>query len=238
VGLDYLAKNILTQSGTVVFESSHGILTDRYYGFHPHTTKSRTIPQVSLDLLTECGYDGQIFKLGVTRAYQIRHGAGPMITESPYLLDKLLPGSSKEQNRWQGRVRVGPLDLVSLRYAIEVCGGPQFFDGLAITWFDQIQKIGEWEMCDQYYGTDNLKYFSPTHEIKVRRGAWENQLDYQEQLGKQLNMCRPGILSNYLLEYENIQSSIDLCSSVLREKTGVPVRMISFGPTEKDKICL
>ena len=237
VNSDYLKTDILSKSGTVVFESSHGVLTDRYYGFHPHTTKIRTIPQKTLDLLTKHNYDGEIFKIGITRGYQIRHGAGPMVTHSPLMLDSLMPGSSKETNRWQGEPRVGPLDLVSLRYAIEVCGGPQFFSGLAITWFDQIQKNGRWDICDNYTGAENPTFFSSDGRIIVRRTEDNSRLFYQEHLGKELLKCSP-VITSYDLSGKSKEEIISLCTTTLKEKLGVPVKMISFGPTEDHKICL
>ncbi|MFZ2205101.1 MAG: adenylosuccinate synthetase [Minisyncoccia bacterium] len=238
VDTDYLRKKILSEDGTVVFESSHGVLTDRYNGFHPYTTKLRTLPSGSLDLLKSCGYDGEIIKLGVTRAYQIRHGAGPMVTESPDLLGKLLPGSSKDENRWQGKVRVGALDFVSLRYAINVCGGPDAFDGLAITWFDQILKNNKWNVCDKYIGVDDQNFFTPEGEIKVRYGQDQNQIKYQEQLSKKLFSAVPDITSHEILQGQNQESSIDFCKNLFKDKLGVPVKMISFGPTEEDKVSL
>ena len=233
---EYLAKEILSRPGVAVFEASHGILTDRYYGFHPHTTKLRTIPHGIDKLLADCGYDGQVIGLGVSRAYQIRHGAGPMVTESPELLDNLLPDSHKDDNRWQGKVRVGPLDLVSLRYSIEVCGGPEYFDGLAITWLDQIKKFGRWDVCVGYEGYDE-KFFSSSSHMNVRRGSDEEQLNYQQALGQNLLQCKP-IIKSYDVSSMAEGELIELCSNVLVDALGVPVRMASLGPTEDQKICL
>lgn len=238
VDKDYLKKKILGRDGAIVVESSHGILTDRYYGFHPHTTKLRTILQPTLDLLRECEYDGEVKKVGVTRAYQIRHGAGPMVTESPELLGELLPGSHKEDNRWQGKVRVGALDLVALRYAIGVCGGPETFDGLAITWFDQVMEAGKWNLCDKYTGADDAEFFTQSGEIKINRSADEAQLKHQEELGKALNGCNPQLFSHDIGQGTSEDNASELCSNVLQDTLGVPVRMISFGPTEKDKVLL
>ena len=136
---DYLAKVILRQPGVAVVESSHGVLTDNRMGFWPHTSAICTLPSLTHQMLSEAGFDGQIVNIGVTRAYAIRHGAGPLPTADPAMTESLLPGSHKENNRYQGEMRVGPLDFVLLRYAIEACGGPSQFDGLAVTWFDQIQ---------------------------------------------------------------------------------------------------
>lgn len=232
----FLKTEVLDKDGVVVVESSHGVLTDRYFGFHPHTTRLRTLPCFTLKLLEDCGYDGEVVKLGVTRAYQIRHGAGPMVTQSDDMVDKLLPGSSKDENRFQGKVRVGPLDLVSLRYAIEVCGGSEFFDGLAVTWFDQILSSGSWSVCDRYLFDGSCgEYFHSSQNLKVSRLVGEEQLNYQNRLGNILGKCSPDI-SEYRIPDRD--SAVSICKEVLMQKLMVPVRMISFGPTEKDKICL
>lgn len=233
---DYLANEVLARDGTVVVESSHGVLTDRYCGFHPHTTRLRTLPRFTHEMLKEAGYDGEVVRLGVTRAYQIRHGAGPMPTEAPFLAEKLLPGSSKDENRWQGKVRVGPLDLVALRYAIGCCGGPEAFDGLAVTWFDQIPVFGSWPICDRYADADDPEFFDHDGEILVRRGEDAERLAYQQALGERLRDCLPHVAFSPLREGRD--ALVDLCSETLGNGLGVPVSMISFGPTEDDKVCI
>jgi adenylosuccinate synthase len=234
---EFLQREILSRDGVAVVESSHGILTDHFHGFHPHTSAIRTLPRFTQAMLREAGYEGQIVNVGVTRAYQIRHGAGPMPTADPSIAEQLLPGSHKEENRYQGKVRVGPLDLVLLRYAIEVCGGPSAFDGLAVTWFDQIRNSGVWQMCDSYHCADDPAYFSPTGGILVRRGADDDQIEYQENIGQQLLHCRPEITTVGLPTEATPDELFSFCAEVLQEKIKVPVRMVSFGPTERDKVC-
>lgn len=238
VSHDYLAKVILPQKGVAVVESSHGVLTDHYYGFHPHTSAIRTLPSFNEKMLRDSGFEGTIVNIGVFRAYAIRHGAGPMPTADPAMTENLLPGSHKEENRWQGKIRVGPLDLVLLRYAIEVCGGPKAFDGLAVTWFDQIVRNGEWKLCKKYKsGTEDRTYFTPQGAIKVRRGTDYEQLEHQEKLGKQLLCCKPEIETLKIPQNAGRDELYALCAGVLEKELGVPVRMISFGPTELDKMC-
>lgn len=240
VDADHLKNKILSRDGVVVVESSHGVLTDRYHGFCPHTSKLRTVPAATtLNLLDNCGYNGEIAKLGVTRAYQIRHGAGPMVTEDPAMLENLLPGSHKEENRWQGKVRAGPLDFVALRYAVNVCGGVEAFDGVAVTWFDQILKNGQWLICNTYSGgATDKEFFDDNLEIRVRRGADAAQLAYQEKLGKLLKMCRPNIIKYPISSDADGERCIPMCEDVFTQNLGILVSMISFGPTEEDKICL
>lgn len=234
---DYLRRNILAQDGVVVVESSHGVLTDQLYGFHPHTSAIRTLPCFTHAMFRDAGYDGEFANLGVFRAYAIRHGAGPLPTADPKMAEDLLPGSHKDENRYQGQVRVGPLDLVLLRYAIEVCGGPSAFQGLAISWFDQIITNGTWYICDRYRGVHDPAYFVGPSIIRVGQGGMnDEQLSYQENLGKQISGCKPEItaLSIPSLGQDELYS---FCANVLEERLGIPVRMISFGSTERDKVC-
>lgn len=234
---DFLGKKILSRDGVAIVESSHGILTDHFHGFHPHTSAIRTLPCFTQAMLKEAGHEGKVVNIGVTRAYSIRHGAGPMPTNDPTMAESLLPGSHKDENRYQGEVRIGPLDLVLLRYAIEVCGGPTAFDGLTITWFDQIQKNGAWHFCNRYRGADDPKFFTPSGAIKVRRGTDAEQLEYQEALGQKLSRCMPKITTKEMPLTAERDEFFSLCADVLQEKVEVPVRMVSFGPTERDKIC-
>jgi adenylosuccinate synthase len=179
-------------------------------------------------MLKEAGYDGKVVNLGVTRAYAIRHGAGPMPTADPAMAESLLPCSNKDENRYQGKVRVGPIDLVLLRYAIEVCGGPTAFDGLAVTWFDQIQTNGIWHVCYRYLNSDR---------ICVWREEFGDQQKYQEALGKQLLGCKPETKRVEIAMSAECDDLFSLCADTLQCKLGVPVRMVSFGPTERDKVC-
>ncbi|MCK5475054.1 MAG: adenylosuccinate synthetase [Candidatus Pacebacteria bacterium] len=236
---DYLGKKILSKNGVAVVESSHGVLTDHYHGFYPHTSAIRTLPCFTQTMLKEAGFDGQIVNIGVFRAYAIRHGAGPMPTADPTMAENLLPGSHKEENRWQGKIRVGPIDLVLLRYAINVCGGPSAFDGLAVTWFDQIERNGQWKICKQYNNkdTDNRTYFTSSGEIKVRQGIDDEQSEYQRNLGRRLLSCRPEITTLKIPSDAKQEELYSFCADVSGKELGIPVRMVSLGPTERDKIC-
>lgn len=228
VDSDYLDREILCQDGLAVVESSHGVLTDNRYGFHPHTSAISTLPCFTHAMLKEAGYSGEIVDIGIFRAYAIRHGAGPLPTCDPKMLEHLLPGSHKEENRFQGKVRVGPLDLVLLRYAIEVCGGPKAFQGIAVTWFDQIIKDRAWRICDRY---------KSMNAIEVWKGEEnDEQLKYQKFLGKALLRTEPEITTLEIPLGAGQDELYSLCADVLYEKLGVPVRMVSFGPTELDKI--
>jgi hypothetical protein len=56
-------------------------------------------------------------------------------------------------------------------------------------------------------------------------------------LGQKLYGCQPEI-STYEIPLTAKRNELySLCVDVIQEKAGVPVRMVSFGPTELDKIC-
>lgn len=228
VDIDYLRREVLSQDGVAVVESSHGILTDREYGFYPHTSALRTLPCFTHAMLRDADYGGKIVNLGVTRAYAIRHGAGPLPTADPEMAESLLLGSHKNENRYQGKIRVGPLDLVLLKYAIEVCGGSEAFDGLAITWFDQVQASGVWYLCDRYSDLD---------QISIWCEEFGDQQKYQEALGKKLFSSHPEIKCIEFAQSAGRDELFSLCDDTLQCKLGIPVRMVGFGSTELDKVC-
>lgn len=230
---DYL-KKLLSKDGTIVVESSHGVLTDYYYGFYPNISRLRTTPHKVWNLIEELGYDGEVFKLGVCRAYAIRHGAGPLVTEDEKFTNELLPESHKEDNRWQGKVRAGPIDFVALRYAINCCGGKDAFDGLAITWLDQIINFGKLLTCNRYDNATNSELFHENGEIKVKHEVNDAKLHHQEKLNKALTQCKP--ITELSYSDNNAAELIKFCKTEILEKLGIPVRMISVGMTEKEKI--
>lgn len=234
VGSDYLGEEILPREGVVVVERSHGVLTDSEVGFVPHTSALRTLPCFVHDMLRGAGFGDQIVDLGVTRAYAVRHGAGPLPTADPELSDRLLPGSNKDENRWQGKVRVGPLDTVLLKYALEVCGGPTAFDGIAVTWFDQIRANGEWRISEGYQGSLHPEYFLPSGEIRYCKNPTRT---HQQVLTEQLLQCRPITKTVAIDPLASNDELFALCADEFDQAVGVPVRMVSFGPTELDKLC-
>jgi adenylosuccinate synthase len=233
---EYLATTVFMRDGVVVSESSHGVLTDCYTGFHPHTSALRTLPGFTRAMYEDAGYDGEIVSLGIHRAYQIRHGAGPMPTHDTLMSESLLPGSNKDENRWQGKVRVGPLDLVLLRYAL-AASGEGAYDGLAITWFDQVEKLGSWHYCNQYQNATDTSLFTGVSDIKVVTGEGEAQLRHLSSLTEALNNCRPVVKTIPLSQKSSRDDLYAKCAETLLDHLGVPVRMISFGPTERDKVC-
>lgn len=212
-------SEILKEDGVVVIERSHGVLTDAETGIKPYVSNLRTLPIFTRQSLAYHGFSGRLVNLGVHRAYEIRHGAGPMPTAEEKMRKQLLPGSQKDENRWQGRVRVGALDLMLLHRAIDSCANEKF-DGLCLTWFDQIRKVGEWRICPAYIINNHL--VEPHSQIPA----------------KSYELARPIFTSIALSDPELLTDNnrtFHFCRYILSSFIDIPLRLVSFGPKAKDK---
>jgi adenylosuccinate synthase len=228
---------LLSQNGVVVYESSHGVLSDRYSGWYPHVSKIRTLPQELVwNELNALGYDGVVTRLAVSRAYQIRHGAGPMPSEDIALRDRLLPGSVSEYDRYRGAVRVGALDTVAMRYALTVAGGAESFDGVVVMCFDQVVEDGVWQVVSHYEGVADRRYVDEAGEIVVRAGVDVMQIGHQRSLAQALYAVEP-VVERYEVPFGvNREEYASLVASVVDPALSVPLQMVSFGPTPQDKV--
>lgn len=204
----------LLAAGPVLFEGAQGVLLDQWRGFHPYTTWSTTTFDNAETLLAEAGCAGAATRLGVLRAYTTRHGAGPLVTEDPALTDAL-PEPHNRTGRWQGRFRVGHLDLVAHRYAVEVCGG---VDALAVTHLDRAEprlRVG-------------VAYRAGRSRIDRIIPGRPRDLLGQRQLTDTLLSCRPVLV-------RPAGNWAEVVTETVTGALGAPVTVTSHGPTRADK---
>ncbi|MCI5122218.1 MAG: hypothetical protein D3908_13705, partial [Candidatus Electrothrix sp. AUS4] len=98
-----------------IYEGSQGLLLDQHYGFFPYVTRAHTGMK---NVLALCGDEEPEIYL-ITRAYQTRHGNGPMTNEGlPHNIQPN-PLETNVRNRFQGEFRRTLLDLSLLEYAIQ-----------------------------------------------------------------------------------------------------------------------
>lgn len=111
--IDGHSNHLMLPGYTLIFEGSQGLLLDQNIGFFPNVTPSNT----GTKNIVEMGFkDFQVVL--VTRAYQTRHGNGPMAAEIPHDI----PPNPCEENHDtgpQGKFRTGLIDLDMLRYAVK-----------------------------------------------------------------------------------------------------------------------
>lgn len=139
-----------------IYEGSQGLLLDKDIGFFPHCTPSNT----GSKFLKENGKHPKYYL--VTRAYQTRHGNGPMTEHGDFNL-RPNPNEQNFNNGPQGKFRKSMLDLDLLKYAIDKDGGFYADDStLVITCLEHMLKFVFWYNGKEYEMEDELAF---GHEI-------------------------------------------------------------------------
>jgi len=144
---DSVLAQWLGAAETAIFEGAQGVLLDAAAGFHPYTTWSTCTAENAIHLINEMVPDASVFKIGVLRSHAVRHGPGPLPTETDVFAFSV--SDHNKQNEWQGLVRYGWFDAVLARYALGVMGG---VDALAITHMDMISRLKLFKYCAGYAG--------------------------------------------------------------------------------------
>lgn len=98
---------------SIIFEGSQGLLLDMHIGFFPYVTRGNT----GTKNIAQMGFTPEIFL--VIRAYQTRHGNGPMTNEDKDFSVPINPYEQNFSDTFQGAFRRTLLDLDLLKYAID-----------------------------------------------------------------------------------------------------------------------
>lgn len=139
---DIQILSLVTANTKNIFEGSQGLLLDQHFGFFPHVTPSDLGTK---NILNMVGGNGLHVAL-VTRAFQTRHGNGPMtnteLPENRYIKDN--PNETNIYNNRQGGFRKSILDLDLLKYAINKDEYIKNYQNkeLYITCLDLVEKYG------------------------------------------------------------------------------------------------
>jgi adenylosuccinate synthase len=164
-----------------IFEGSQGLLLDQRYGFFPHVTRSNTGAQNVVSLL---GHERLELYL-VTRAYQTRHGKGPMSNEHLPHNIKQNPLETNQLNHYQGEFRRTLLDVSSLEYALnkdEVIRESKN-KNLVITCLDQIQDEYRFTYHDGLvYCRNEAEFVKRIAEILQIERVYLSHADNSEQI--------------------------------------------------------
>mgnify|MGYP003391913723 CR=1 FL=1 len=216
VDQDYLLGAL--ESGTTIFEGAQGVLLDEEYGFHPHSTWSNCTFHNALELLK--GFSGKVTRMGVTRTYLTRHGAGPFPSEDPDA--RLVEHNTKGE--WQGAFRVGFYDFVLARYAREILGG---MDEVALNHLDHI--CGPQKVCLRYDCSTK-----PFYKLLLDANTWEAYQHLKKYFDKD------GIPYSHFLDIyaEPVFTTLndpDRLISGISKTMRAPITILSHGSTSDDK---
>jgi adenylosuccinate synthase len=211
---DDMLERWLHESENVVFEGAQGVLLDADAGFHPYTTWSNCTTTNADELINEIKPDARVFKIGVIRSHAVRHGPGPLPTETDTLSSVI--NEHNQQNEWQGAVRYGWFDAVLTRYALSLIGG---VDSLLVTHMDMLPKLNEWKYCFGYKDglEELLAGFHPSRSLSLEERA---------ELTQALLAVTP--------EFNSCKAEDKTVIREIESLLGQPVGLISHGPRAED----
>jgi adenylosuccinate synthase len=207
----------------VLLEGAQGTMLDIDHGTYPFVTSS------SSDALGVCAGTGLppnsiANVVGVTKAYTTRIGEGPFPTELKDATGAMLREEGREYGATTGRPRrCGWLDLVALKYAVQVNG----VTSVAITKMDVLDKLRSIRVATSYRFDGMV-------------------LDKFPALASHVTRCQPQFmeLPGWTTPLSGIRKSSDLPANAraylrfIEDFLAVPIGVLSYGPGREDVIDL
>lgn len=218
-----ILRDAIKAGHSVLFEGAQGTLLDIDHGTYPYVTSSSTIAgSVSVGL----GIPPKLIEnvLGVVKAYTTRVGEGPFPTELFGEESQIILERGKEYGATTGRPRrCGWLDIVALRYAIEING----VNEIAIMKLDVLDGFKEVKICTAYeFLGDVIDYYpSDTSTLYKCKPIYEKLPGWMTDT----SWCR---------SYSDLPLNARLYIEKISELLGVRVFIVSVGPDERDTIRL
>jgi adenylosuccinate synthase len=212
----------------VVFEGAQGVLLDESIGFHPYTSWSRCTSANADAEITGLRCVDAVERIGVLRAYAVRHGPGPLPTETDALRAAITEHNG--WGPWQGAVRYGWFDAVLARYALDAIGG---VDRLVLTHVDAARRLAGWRTCDGYALTpadDERDLVGEASAGIVRRLATgtDGGLARQER--------RTSLLTRGVPRLDDCGASVAAVVARTESLLGRAVDLVSLGPAAADVV--
>ncbi|MBK5214051.1 MAG: adenylosuccinate synthase [Flavobacteriaceae bacterium] len=205
---------------TILAEGAQGSLLDIDFGTYPFVTSSNT---TAAGACTGLGVPPNKVKdvFGIFKAYTTRVGSGPFPTE---LFDEVGEKMAKIGNEFgavTGRPRrCGWLDLVALRYAVQVNGVTQ----LIMMKADVLSGFETLKVCTAYnYKGKTIHHFPYNIEAENVTPIFTEMKGWKADLTK---MSEASQLPQTLNDYINF----------LEKELEVPIKIVSVGPDRKQTI--
>ena len=164
-----ILQEALVQKRSILFEGAQGTLLDVDHGTYPYVTSSSTCAGGAL---TGSGMGAQAISqvIGISKAYTTRVGSGPFPTEMDGTPEQALADEIRKVGNEFGATtgrprRTGWLDLVALKYAVEVNG----ITGIALMKSDVLRGMESIKVCVAYELGGNTLYDLPSCIEDVER---------------------------------------------------------------------
>ena len=166
--------DITEAGGSVLFEGSQGSLLDLLYGSYPFVTSTHTTASyVPAALGIPPAMAGKT--LGVMKCYTTRVGGGPFPSEEKSPVGEKVRSLGNEYGATTGRPRrVGWLDLVALKYAIQLNGAKE----IAVSKLDVLSQVKEFKVCVAYrlLGSETTDFQSVLGRLSEVEPVYETPL--------------------------------------------------------------
>jgi adenylosuccinate synthase len=215
----------LSKKRAILFEGAQGTLLDIDHGTYPYVTSSNTIAGGAL---TGSGVgEGAIGSvIGIAKAYVTRVGSGPFPTEiedtEPALAEKIRD-IGKEYGATTGRKRrIGWLDLVALKYAVEVNG----LTGIALMKADVLNGLPNLKVCTSYTIGGKTVNDLPSRSEDLARIV----PNYETV------PCWPDYDAKKVRSFDDLPAELRAYIRKIEAFTGVPVILLSVGPGREETL--
>ncbi|MDC1034197.1 adenylosuccinate synthase [Flavobacteriaceae bacterium] len=216
---NYLNKSI-REGKRILAEGAQGSLLDIDFGTYPFVTSSNT---TSAGACSGLGVPPNKIKniRGIFKAYTTRVGSGPFPTELFDSTGEKIREIGHEYGATTGRDRrCGWLDLVALKYSIEINGVTE----LNIMKSDVLSSIGKLLVCTSYTIDDKVVDFFP-YDIKSK-DITPNYVEFEGWDTDITDIKNEDDLPDELIDYiDYIELFVD-----------VPIKLISVGPDRTQTI--
>ncbi|MCT8339844.1 adenylosuccinate synthase [Flavobacteriaceae bacterium TK19130] len=205
---------------TILAEGAQGSLLDIDFGTYPFVTSSNTTAAgACTGLGVSPGSIGEVF--GIFKAYTTRVGSGPFPTELFDDYGKTMAKVGNEFGATTGRPRrCGWLDLVALKYAVQVNGVTQLMmmKGDVLSGFDTLK------VCTAYqYQGKEIDYLPYNIEAENVTPIYSEMKGWKEDLTKMTEASEfPKELNDYI--------------EFLEKELEVPIKIVSVGPDRTQTI--
>lgn len=205
----------------IVIEGAQATLLDIDFGSYPYVTSSN--PTIG-GVLAGTGFNhkniGDVY--GVIKAYSSRVGEGPYVTELKDEVGDTIREWGHEYGTTTGRPRrCGWLDLVALKYAIDLNG----VDYLCVNHLDTIGRFDKFKVCVGYKIEDEETKFFSTNKIYLENA----KPVYKEFEGNF------GNISN-IRNYDDLPENAKKYVEFIEEYTGCKVKFIGVGAEREEMV--
>lgn len=227
---------------SAIFEGSQGLLIDGTYGIKPNTTFLDTTNHFALDISY---YKDKVSKIGIAKAFTSRHGLGVFPTESVEVSDKICD-ENQEATFWNGKIRFGWFDAVLFRYAQKI----NQVDEVYLSSLDKLDDFSCIKICSSYLYQGKIdKIFTQLFDyyISLSGRVIVTDIKYNgEELSEYLEKCTPQYRSfegwktdlSHASKQEDLPDKCIAYIEHLEKMIGVPITLVSVGPTRENKIKL